>query len=193
MRLPSRLFSAPRTFVCGLPLLLLLLLFLTVSVMAQARGVNAHYGARPLSLLGRSSGYIFVGTVMGIAMTQADSQNAVGFVQITFHVENALRGVRNGQTLMVREWAGLWESGEQYRVGERVMLYLFRPGKLGLTSPVGGALGRFRIDPYGHVLLNRGQMAAVAGDPVLSGRLQGKNRVTWQEFSRGIHRAAEGE
>jgi hypothetical protein len=41
-----------------------------------------------------------------------------------------------GQVLTVHEWAGLWSSGKRYCVGERVFLFLYPPGKLGLTSVV---------------------------------------------------------
>jgi hypothetical protein len=50
---------------------------------------------------------------------------------------------------------GLWESGERYQNGEHVLLFLYPPSKIGLTSPVGGKLGRFQMDNTGHVLLNR--------------------------------------
>ena len=40
--------------------------------------------------------------------------NDVATVQITFRVEQAMRGTRAGQILTIREWAGLWNSGERY-------------------------------------------------------------------------------
>ena len=51
------------------------------------------------------------------------------------------------------------------------MLFLFTPGKLGLTSPVGRELGTFQLDPYGHVLLNPEHVAAISADPVLAAPL----------------------
>ena len=124
--------------------------------------------------------------VTSVSTVESGSQNGGGAMKIVFHVEHAFRGVRTGQTLVIHEWAGLWESGERYRVGERVMLFLFSPGKLGLTSPVGRELGRFQLDPYGHVLLNRAHVAAISADPVLAGRWQGRTQISWKEFSRGI-------
>jgi hypothetical protein len=41
-----------------------------------------------------------------------------------------------------------------YRVGERLMLFLHAPSKLGLTSPVGGSAGRFAIDQVERILLD---------------------------------------
>ena len=103
----------------------------------------------------RSSGMIFSGTVLSIVHFSAPA--SVETTQITFKVERAVRGTRAGQLLRVREWQGLWNSGERYRVGERVLLFLYPSSKLGLTSPVGGALGRYAIDKSGRVLVNDGQ------------------------------------
>ena len=104
---------------------------------------------RPLT---RSSGYIFAGTVKSVERAAAKGHD-VATVLINFHVDQAMRGVQAGQTLAIREWAGLWESGERYRKGEQVLLFLYPPSKLGLTSPVGGALGRFPIGRDGQVAL----------------------------------------
>ena len=164
---------------------------LTLSVAAQRQPVAPHYGIPTFVQLNRNSGYIFVGTVRSVSRVEPTSPGGVSTVRITFHVENALRGVRRGQTLVIREWAGRWESGEHYRVGERTMLFLFPPGKLGLTSPVGGELGKFRLDSYGHVLLNRVQVAAVASNPVLAAPQQGRNRMTLRQLSNGIRRASQ--
>ncbi len=167
------------------------LFVLALAVAAQRQPVPARYGVPTLVQLNRNSGYIFVGTVKSVIRVEPTSQSGVATVRITFHVENALRGVRQGQTLVIREWAGRWESGEHYRVGQRTMLFLFPPGKLGLTSPVGGELGKFRLDSYGNVLLNREQVAAVAANPVLAVPLQGRSRMTWRELSNGIRRASQ--
>ncbi len=82
-----------------------------------------------------------------------------------------MRGVRTGQTLAIREWAGLWESGERYRRGERVLLFLYPPSKLGLTSPVAGPLGRFRIGPDGHIVVDPKRIGLQAPHPDVAGRL----------------------
>src|SRR5215471_16714420 len=60
---------------------------------------------RPLT---KNSGYIFAGTVKSVERV-APKGNGVATVQITFHVEQAMRGARAGQMLTIREWAGLWE------------------------------------------------------------------------------------
>jgi hypothetical protein len=162
---------------------------LTLSVAAQRQPVAPRYGVPTLVQLNRNSGYIFVGTVKSVTRVEPTSPTGVAAIRITFHVENALRGVKQGQTLVIREWAGRWESGERYRVGERIMLFLFPPGKLGLTSPVGGELGKFRLDEYGHVLLNRVQVATVAATPALA--VPGQSRMTWRQLSNGVRRASQ--
>lgn len=95
----------------------------------------------------RSSGMIFSGIVLLVQPSGSDA------VQITFRVENAIRGVRRGQIVRINEWAGLWTSGERYLKGEHVMLFLYPRSKLGFTSPVGGTAGRYAINTAGQVLL----------------------------------------
>ena len=56
--------------------------------------------------------------------------------------------------MTIREWAGLWNTGERYETGERVLLFLYPKSKLGLTSPVGGKLGRYAVDAAGRVLID---------------------------------------
>ena len=101
-----------------------------------------------------SSGMIFSGTVLTVA--HLSSPGSPGITQIKFKVESAMRGTRRGQILRVREWDGLWNLGERYDIGQRVLLFLYPNSKLGFTSPVGGALGRYQIDKSGHVLVHEG-------------------------------------
>ena len=84
-------------------------------------------------------------------------------MQVTFEVTEGIRGVRTGQTLVIREWAGLWESGARYRPGQRILLFLYRPSRLGLTSTVGGQMGRFPIDNKGQVMVQQSREQPVAG------------------------------
>jgi len=94
----------------------------------------------------RDSGRIFAGTVIKVERVDPTPASAIATTQITFRVDEPIRGVRRGQVLQMREWAGLWQTGERYRVGERVLLFLYPPSKLGLTSPIGGTSGRLQID-----------------------------------------------
>ena len=102
----------------------------------------------------RGAGVIFSGTVIQIERGVPGSATASGITRISFRVETAIRGVHRGQLLQVREWSGLWNAGERYRVGEQVLLFLYPNSRLGLTSPVGGAQGRFAIDEFNRVLPN---------------------------------------
>lgn len=99
----------------------------------------------------RSSGLIFSGTA--VKVEHLKSAGSPGITQITFRVESAIRGVRQGQFVKVREWEGLWSTGERYRPGERVLLFFYSNSKLGLTSPVGGASGRYQVDRAGRILV----------------------------------------
>jgi hypothetical protein len=104
----------------------------------------------------RQAGYIFAGRVLSIKFVEPQAANEVATMRITFRVEQGLRGTRTGDALTIREWAGLWQGGERYRVGERVVLLLHPPSKLGLTSPVEGTRGRYGIDSQGNVVLGAG-------------------------------------
>lgn len=151
---------------------------------------SAAYPQHP-SPLTLSAGYIFAGTVKSIARA-APNKNAVATVQINFHVDQGMRGVRTGQVLTIREWAGLWASGERYRIGERVLLFLYPPSKLGLTSPVQGSMGRFSIDSDGRVGVDPRRTGCCVPHPAVAGTPGGITRVSPVEFVRFL-RAAEKE
>jgi hypothetical protein len=140
-------------------------------------------------LVARAAGSIFSGTVIAIAPRPATSEQAIETVAITFHVENAIRGATAGDDLKISQWIGLWSGGQRYRVGERVLLFLYPPSKLGLTSSVGGAMGRFRIDPWGRVLLSEQHVSAFRADPILGG----KSHVRFSDFALAVRQARKGE
>jgi hypothetical protein len=60
-----------------------------------------------LRRLSRSAGYIYDGTVLSVERVAADS-GSVDTIQITFRVQQAIRGVGNGQVVSIRGWGGLW-------------------------------------------------------------------------------------
>lgn len=156
------------------------------SVPATAQSFSSAPSLRQLT---RSSGYIFAGKVSAIERRTAGPTPDVATLRITFRVEQGIRGVRTGQTLVIREWGGLWEQGERYRTGERVLLFLYRPSKLGLTSPVAGASGRFPVDKAGQINL-QDRIAPLDSDPIAV-RLRGKARVSSRDFARAIRRMVE--
>ena len=161
-----------------------------------------------LARLARSSAYIFSGTVLAVERIPPDGGGSVASVQVTFHVDQGILGIKTGQSLRIREWAGLWESGERYRPGERLLLFLHRPSRLGLTSPVGGALGKFKVDSGGAVVLDPSVLStgvspigfapgvrdprpiSVLGPlPARTAPLAGKIRFSSQDLARAIRQA----
>lgn len=148
----------------------------------------------PLRVVGfpqfvRAAGTIFSGTVTKIERRPATVGQSVETVAVTFRIENALRGATPGQDLTITQWMGLWSSGQRYRVGERVLLFLYPVSKLGLTSCVGGALGRFAVDRSGWVQLTPQHMAAFGRDAALGG----KSRARFGDFALAVRHAGEEE
>ena len=146
-------------------------------------------GTVGFSVMARAAGSIFSGTVTAIARRPATHGQTVETVAITFHVENAIRGATPGEDLTISQWIGLWSGGQRYRVGERVLLFLYPPSKLGLTSSVAGGMGRFGIDPRGRVLLSARHLSSFRADPVLGG----KSHVRFSDFATAVRRAGEEE
>ncbi len=136
----------------------------------------------------KAAGVIFSGRVTAIGHHPATTAHAVETVNITFHVEHAIRGATPGDNLTISEWMGLWTNGQRYRVGERLLLFLYPASTLGLTSCVGGPLGRLAFDPWGRVSLSAQQISAFRRDPVLGGR----SRVSFSDFALAV-RQAHGE
>jgi hypothetical protein len=143
----------------------------------QSRGV--------LQQLVRAAGIIFSGRVTFIGKAASSARPDPAATAITFQVEHAIRGTSTGQSLTIHEWAGLWTSGERYRVGQRVLLFLYSPGKLGLTSPVAGGMGRFPIDSQGQIVMTAQHVAFLAADPILGG----KTVVPYSNFALAVRRA----
>lgn len=134
------------------------------------------------------AGIIFSGTVIKIEPISVHApREAVGTVAITFHVEHAIRGTTTGESLTVTQWIGLWSSRQRYRIGERVLLFLYPPSRAGLTSSVGAAMGRFAIDSLGGIRLSPQQILAFRTDPVLGG----KSRLRMSDFASAVLRAGE--
>jgi len=146
-------------------------------------------GTIGLPVIARAAGTIFSGTVTSIARRPATSAQVVETVAITFHIDNAIRGTIPGENLTISQWIGLWSGGQRYRIGERVLLFLYPPSKLGLTSCVAGGMGRFTIDPWGRVLLSAHHLSAFREDPVLGGR----SRIRFSDFALAVRRASGEE
>jgi len=152
----------------------------------QPRPLPAAQVPASLTALMRKSALVFEGTVMAVSRLPPDSGNRVASTKITFRIDRGIAGVRTGQTLTVKEWAGLWETGERYHPGERMLLFLHRPSRLGFTSAVGGTLGRFKIDRDGFVLLPPVQASVAA--PATNGSLRTipTNRISGAQLLRAL-------
>jgi hypothetical protein len=144
-------------------------------------------GANILPRLVRVAGIIFSGRVTSIGRAPSTFGQAPASTSVTFQVEHGMRGASAGHTLTIHEWAGLWTSGERYRVGERVLLFLYAPSRLGLTSPVAGAMGKFAMDPQGRIIMSPQHVATLATDPILSG----KTVVPYDDFVQAVRRREE--
>jgi hypothetical protein len=136
------------------------------------------------SQLIRSAGIIFSGRVTSIGRAPSSPGQAQASTAVTFQVEHAMRGASLGHSLTIHEWAGLWSSGERYRVGEHVLLFLYSPGKLGLTSPVAGAMGRYAVDSEGRIVLHRQHLATPVADTTLGGKIV----VPYADFVQALRR-----
>ena len=105
--------------------------------------------------LSRRAGMIFAGTVLGSTPPTTTIDRGVPAsipaVQLSFRVDRAIAGVARGQVLTIREWAGAWSSSMQRPMikGQHILIFLYPPSRLGLTSPVGGSLGQVALDSSG--------------------------------------------
>jgi hypothetical protein len=157
-------------------------------VLPTVPGQPAPPGVIGFPQMVHAAGIIFAGQVLSIAREPALGGASIETIAITFHIDRALRGTTTGKTLTIHEWTGLWSSGQRYRAGERVLLFLYPASKLGLTSCVAGPVGRFAVDPRGRVLLSDQHVAAFGSDPVLAG----KPRVNLDDFAEAV-RGVGGE
>jgi hypothetical protein len=146
--------------------------------------------APDLQEMTRKAGLIFTGRVLSITPIRATGTDQISSVEVTFLVEQGLRGPRVGERLSIREWPGLWTSGERYRVLQRMMLCLYPPSKIGLTSPVGGRAGRFDVDRTGQILVRpvQVQILKTAPHPI---RPTGDRRLPLKTFSHAIQPLVE--
>ncbi len=113
--------------------------------------------------LSRRSGMIFTATVL--ASTTPSAEKRVPKLQpatidhlspaqteVRFHVDEPIAGVKRGQIVSMHEWSGAASRHRPLAPGERVLLFLYPPSRLGLTSPVGGERGVFALDSSGKTL-----------------------------------------
>lgn len=102
--------------------------------------------------MSRSAGMIFSGTVLNVDNEPPEKETPIPLVLIKFRVDRAVAGVRAGEVLTVREWAGAWSTHRAMRSGQRLLIFLYPLSRLGLTSPVGGAQGQVVLDARGKII-----------------------------------------
>lgn len=132
-----------------------------------------------------AAGIIFSGRVTSVRRAESSAGITAAPTVITFQVDQGIRGTATGQVLTIREWAGLWDRGERYRVGESVFLCLYPPSRLGLTSPVSGGSGRFAIDARRRIVVNAQNSATLAFDPMIVGETE----IPYADFERAVRSA----
>ncbi len=122
------------------------------SIAGAGQGADELAAARVLGpqwrQVARAAGLVFSGTVLGVA-SQPANDGSVPTIHLRFKVDRAIAGVRSGQVLTVREWAGAWSLHRPMHSGDRVLLFLYPLSKLGLTSPVSGRSGQVALDASG--------------------------------------------
>ena len=162
--------------------------FLVVSGFHPGALAQSLPGSKALAGLCQKAGFIFAGTVLAVERGEPPSGNhGVATMRVTFRVDDAIRGVQSGQTFVLREWAGLWGTEKRYWPGERLVVFLYPVSRLGLTSPVGGAAGRFPMDRNGNVLLSSGRGQTGAANP----HVRKAAPVSGSEFAGAIRRVQE--
>jgi hypothetical protein len=110
----------------------------------------------------RHAGMIFAGTVLASPSQLPRADRGVPYVEISLRVDRAIAGVKPGQILTIHEWTGALSSHPAMRPGERLLLFLYSPSRLGLTSPVGGAQGQIRLDSLGTTVVDAAPVALAA-------------------------------
>jgi hypothetical protein len=120
--------------------------------------------------LSRRAGMIFAGTVLATAPPPTGPTQNTETVEmpgmargipLTFRVDEAIAGVDPGQVLTIYEWEGARDRDLPMRKGQHVLIFLYPPSRLGLTSPVGGSRGQIVLDQAGKNVAELGQKPAV--------------------------------
>ena len=175
----------PRLFMY---LLAASLVLTTESLSAQVSTGTPVRVRADLKLVTRQAGKIFAGRIVSIEAERTPASGQLNSVQITVQVEQGIRGARTGDVTSFREWAGLWSGGARYRLGQRLVLFLYPLSSLGFTSPVGGSAGQLAIDRNGAVFLTSAQQQAI-GIPTH----ESNQMIPVRDFAQALRRLQEYE
>ncbi len=99
--------------------------------------------------MSRASGMIFAGKILAIEPLPPSAKRPLPLTMVSVRVKHAIAGVQQGQVVKFREWASASSIHRSLRIGQHVLLFLYPPGKLGLTSPANGAAGVLALDAAG--------------------------------------------
>jgi hypothetical protein len=113
--------------------------------------------------ISRRAGMIFAGTVLTSVspmtnQTAPADPAAAGTIpasSLSFRVDEPIAGVKRGQVVTIHEWAGAWARHRPMSKGQHILIFLYPPSRLGLTSPVDGALGQIALDASGKNVVER--------------------------------------
>ena len=108
---------------------------------------------------------VFAGHVMTV-----DREDAAGYVDVKFKVDEAVKGCSKLGIYVVREWAGLWrDDAARYVAGERLLMLLTARGPSGMSAPMDGGAGRIAIEPVGAAVIADRSGVAPAEDGSAAG------------------------
>lgn len=143
--------------------------------------------------LAQRAGMIFTATVLnsGSAVEPAGAlsnlRQGEDFVEFKFRIDRPIAGVQRGQILAIREWTGALSRQPALRSGERVLLFLYPPSRLGLTSPVGGARGQIRLDSTGQSIAGPSIVGPSMAGPSIAVRSIAEPASPAESKSQGEH------
>ena len=162
-----------------------------------AREIRSNFATAPnLQLVTHHAGTIVLGVVISAEPVRAEP-GAVKSVRVRLRVQDAIRGgARAGRVFTFCEWAGLWaDDPHRYTAGQRLLLFLYPPSSLGLTSPVAGRAGRISVTPDGQVVAELGPSgpgaSAEMNGPAADGSVHGT--IPYKEFAQKVREISQAQ
>jgi hypothetical protein len=117
----------------------------------------------------------------------------------TFQIDRSIAGVHARERLTIREWEGAWSMQRAMLHGQRLLIFLYPPSRLGLTSPVGGRAGQVVLNARGEIVgaslsgdpirIGSGMQAAEANTPERATAQSHGGTITMSQLERAIRRA----
>ena len=157
-------------------LVLLGLLFVSVlPLQAQVRQVD-------LREMVAASGMIFSGTVTEVRGAMDENGKIVTYT--TFRIEKPIEGVMGGE-VTIKLFGGEANGRRMYlahmryfSVGERMLVMLYPPSRLGFTSPIGMGQGAWKVTRDNKVLNVSGKVLQGLGTLLTKHNLQPRNTTS---------------